>query len=109
MGGSIRVPALQRYLWLTEHLLSFHGAKPPGIDQIIPKFTTARHVAVLGPMARIEDLHHFASDPNSVQTVDGFFRTKTATKPEGLPGQIICLEKWLAKRLIRFQKTTPQF
>jgi len=82
IGGSIRVPAHYNGIFglkTTEHLISFHGAKPPGIDQIIPvrkKFTTERHVAVLGPMARsIEDLKILLSiiagpDPNSVQTVD---------------------------------------
>jgi len=82
VGGSIRVPAHYNGVFglkTTEHLLSFHGAMMPGIDQVVPemrKFTTARHQAVLGPMARsIEDLHLLLSviagpDPNSVQTVD---------------------------------------
>jgi len=81
-SGSIRMPAHYNGVFglkTTEHLISFHGAKPPGMDQIIPemrKFTTARHQAVSGPMARsVEDLQLLLSiiagpDPNSVQTVD---------------------------------------
>ena len=80
-SGSIRMPAHYNGVFglkTTEHLISFHGAKPPGMDQIIPemrKFTTARHQAVSGPMARsVEDLQLLLSiiagpDPNSVQTV----------------------------------------
>ncbi len=80
-SGSIRMPAHYNGVFglkTTEHLISFYGAKPPGMDQIIPemrKFTTARHQAVSGPMARsVEDLQLLLSiiagpDPNSVQTV----------------------------------------
>ena len=80
-SGSIRMPAHYNGVFglkTTEHRISFHGAKPPGMDQIIPerrKFTTARHQAVSGPMARsVEDLQLLLSiiagpDPNSVQTV----------------------------------------
>ena len=80
-SGSIRMPAHYNGVFglkTTEHLISFYGAKPPGMDQIIPemrKFTTARHQAVSGPMARsVEDLQLLlpiiaGPDPNSVQTV----------------------------------------